>query len=288
MNDRLVLAAYALGWRAVRLLPERAAYAVFRLLADVAYLRGGHGVQRLRANLARAGAEDRARDGMRSYLRYWCDAFRMAGWSRERVVGSVEPVGDAVLAEALAAGTGFVAALPHTGNWDHAGAWAAAVHAPVVTVAERLRPEELYDRFVAYRRAVGIEVLALGSPGVLAGLREAVREDQIVCLLCDRDLTASGVEVELLGHRARMAPGPALLALQTGAPLHPVTTAYAGERLRVTFHARVPVPEAGTTRERVGIMMQGVADAFSAALREHPEDWHMLQRVFVADLEAHR
>jgi KDO2-lipid IV(A) lauroyltransferase len=124
---------------------------------------------------------------------------------------------------------------------------------------------------------------------VVGELRTWLRAGNGVCLLCDRDLTSSGVEVGLLGEPARLAPGPALLALQTGAPLHPITVAYlpgarAGDhRIEITFHPRVAVPESGTTREKVTAMTQGVADAFSTAVRERPEDWHMLQRVFTAD-----
>jgi KDO2-lipid IV(A) lauroyltransferase len=203
-------------------------------------------------------------------------------------------VGEDLLRAALAEGRGFVAALPHTGNWDHAGAWAAATGAPVTTVAERLRPEELFERFVAYRAAAGITVLPLtGGPPPLPGLRAALRRGGLVCLLCDRDLSVSGVEVTLLGERARLAAGPALLALQTGAPLHPVTVRYVPRShwprcgrhgIEITIFPQVPAAVSGTTREKATGMMQVVADAFTSAIRARPGDWHMLQRVFVADL----
>ncbi|NHC13951.1 phosphatidylinositol mannoside acyltransferase [Motilibacter sp. E257] len=292
MVQRLTLAGYSAGWALVRRLPERAAYALFGALADVAVRRGGRGVRRLEANLRRAapaaGPDELAalvRAGMRSYLRYWCDTFRMSDWPRERVMATTTVVDGHHVSEALAAGRGFIGALPHMGNWDHAGAWAAAVHAPVLSVAERLRPEELYDRFVAHRRRLGISVLPLTGGGALVpALRDWLRANRIVCLLTDRDLSATGVEVQLLGERARVAPGPAILALQTGAPLHPITVAYDERGIVVTFHPRVVPPAAGTTRQRVQAMCQQVADAFGAAITAAPQDWHMLQRVFVADL----
>jgi len=293
LRDRLVLAAYTSGWALTRHAPEAVAYAAFDALGLAAGRLPGRGRDRLRANLARVVPADLApavRAGMRSYLRYWCDAFRLPVWDERRVVSRVTTVGEERLREGLAAGRGFVAALPHTGNWDHAGAWAALCHARVSTVAERLRPEDLYDRFVAYRAAAGIDVLPLtGGPPPLPALRAALRGGGLVCLLCDRDLSASGVQVRLLEEPARLAAGPALLALQTGAPLHPVTVRYTPGRwgrhgIEVTISPRVAVPPSGTTREKVSIMMQAVADAFSAAVRTAPEDWHMLQRVFTADL----
>ncbi|RKS77721.1 KDO2-lipid IV(A) lauroyltransferase [Motilibacter peucedani] len=297
LRERAALAAYSLGWAVTRRAPERAAYAVFDVVADLATRRGGKGVERLRAHLARARPDAGpaeldalTRAAMRSYLRYWCDAFRLPGWDRARVLDRVVAVNQDFFVDAMRSGGGFVGALPHMGNWDHAGAWACAVGGPVASVAERLRPEELFERFVAYRERLGLRILPLtGGGNVVAELRTWLRAGNGVCLLCDRDLTASGVEVTLLGEPARLAPGPALLALQTGAPLHPITVAYApGARagahgIVITFHPEVPVPATGTTREKVTAMTQGVADAFSAAIRERPEDWHMLQRVFSAD-----
>ena len=109
-------------------------------------------------------------------------------------------------------------------------------------------------------------------------------------LLADRDLRASGIEVDLLGEPARMPPGPAILALRTGAALHPVSIWHenvgdrAGRRLVIRFHDEVQAPSAGATREKVTAMTQQVAGVFGAAIREHPQDWHMLQRLWTADL----
>ncbi|MGZ4594939.1 MAG: phosphatidylinositol mannoside acyltransferase [Actinomycetes bacterium] len=297
MRDGLTYRAYALGWAAVRLLPERAAQALFRLIADLVWRRRGPSVQRLEANLRRARPEASydvlrglSRAGMRSYLRYWCDVFRLPDWSPDRVVATVRVENESYLRDALAGGRGVVAALMHMGNWDHAGAWAALTGAPVVTVAERLRPERLFDRFLAYREGLGMEILPLtGGDGDLTDTLSArLRAARLVPLLADRDLRASGIEVELLGEATRMPPGPAMLALRTGAALHPVSIwhdpAELGGRLVIRFHDEVVAPATGRTREKVTAMTQQVADEFGAAIRAHPEEWHMLQRLWLADL----
>jgi phosphatidylinositol dimannoside acyltransferase len=185
-----------------------------------------------------------------------------------------------------------VASLAHMGNWDHAGAWATVTGVPVVTVAERLRPERLYARFLAYREGLGMEILPLtgGERDVLDVLSARLRAGRLVPLLADRDLRSSGVEVDLLGSRTTLPPGPAMLALRTGAALHPVTlwhepAAGAVPRLVIRFHGEVPAPTTGTTRERVTAMTQQVADVFGAAIAEHPTDWHMLQPLWPADFD---
>jgi phosphatidylinositol dimannoside acyltransferase len=280
---------YLSGWRVVRRLPERQAQAVFRRIADEIYRRRGRSVQRLRGNLAHvrpdlapADVDELTHEAVRSYLRYWCESFRLPAWPTDDVVRRTRTVGEHHLRDAYAAGRGVVVPLPHMANWDWAGAWACATGMPLVTVAERLRPERLYDEFVAFRTTLGMEILPLsGSDATFPRLEEWTRAGGLVCLLADRDLSRTSVEVRLCGHRARMPRGPAVLARRTGAPLVPVTLHYAGDDLVLTIHE--PVPHADGDDGLVA-MMQGVADAFSRGLREHPQDWHMMQKVFADDL----
>ncbi len=299
MRDRFSLWVFALSWRFVRALPERPAYLLFSLAAQVAWLRQGRGVRQLEANLARVVPDaspfrlkSLTRKGMHSYMRYWCDAFRLPDWTPERILATCRIENDAPVRQALAEGRGVVMALPHSGNWDHAGAWSTLALAPVTTVAERLQPEELFERFLHFRQRLGMEILPLtGGDNVFGVLVRRLRRGGFVPLLADRDLTATGVPVSLFGETARMAAGPASLALVTGAALYPVTLHYerlpAGAPARwgtvVTFHPEV-VPPAGERSEQIATMTQACADALAEGIQEHPQDWHMLQRVFVADL----
>lgn len=300
MRERLVISAYSAGWRIVRLLPERLAYLTFSVLAQFAWLRQGRRVRQLEANLSRVipGAspfrlKSMSRKGMHSYMRYWCDAFRLPDWNEERLLATCRTEGEEPVRKALSEGRGVVMALGHLGNWDHAGAWSTIALAPVTTVAERLRPEELFQRFQVFRERLGMEVLPQTGGGDLSGiLVRRLRSGGFVPLLVDRDLSATGVPVTLFGETARMAAGPANLALVTGAALFPVTIHY--ERLPpaaparwgivVEFHGEVEQPEAGGRPEKVGAMTQACADALASGIARHPQDWHMLQRVFVADL----
>lgn len=299
-GDVVAVAGFRLGWGAVRRLPERAAYALFDRIADLATARGGSGVRRLRSNYARvrpelgdAELDALVRRGMRSYMRYYCEAFRLPDRSRDDLDRGVRVVGDAAVRAELAAGRPVICFLGHLGNWDTAGAWGTRELAPVVTVAERLEPEEVYAEFLAFRESLGMTILPLtGGGDVFAQLRSHVTRPVIVPLLADRDLTARGIEVDLCGHPARVAAGPAALALATGAALHPVSIRYElvpgsawQRRIVITFHDRVCDPKRGTTRERAVAMTQQCADALGGAIREHTEDWHMLQRVFVEDLD---
>lgn len=275
-------AGYLAGWRAARWLPEWQARATFDQLAEHVYRRNGRGVRQLRRNLdlVTGGAgEALVRAGVRSYLRYWREVFRLPAWPAARLVAGTHATGEQHFRDPLAAGSGVVVVLPHMANWDWAGAWASVTGAPVTTVAERLRPERLYDEFVAYRSGLGMTILPLsGDANPVTRLAERLRSGGLVCLLGDRDLTGHGIEVDLCGHRARMPGGPALLARMTGAPLVPLTLAYAGEDLTLTLHDPVPV---GTGRAGLEEATQGVADVLGRGIAAAPQDWHMMQPVFV-------
>lgn len=290
MTGRLVEATFAAGWALVKALPERLTGALFTGFADVTWWRRGRGVRQLEANLARVapGSDLRAlsRAGMRSYLRYWLEVFRLPVLPADRIVAQFRLADEALLREAVAAGRGVVVALPHMGNWDHAGAWASLTGIPFTTVAERLEPEALYTRFVAFREGLGMEVLPLGSGGQLFGqLAQRLRRGAVLCLLADRDLTPGGVEVRFFGEPARMPGGPAGLALTTGAALLPTTLWYDpnGRGWCGRIHPAVGVPRGGDRREKVAAMTQAMADAFAEDIAAHPADWHMLQRMWVAD-----
>lgn len=279
---------YLAGWRLVRLLPERTALSVFTRIGDSVHRRNGRSVQRLRANLARVrpdldteALEELTHEAVRSYLRYWAESFRLPSWPVEDLVRRARIVNEHLLRDAHAQGHGVVIALPHMANWDWAGTWACSTGMPLTTVAERLKPERLYDEFAAYRASLGMEILPAGDPATFATLLDRLRGGRLVPLLADRDMSRSGVEVTLCGQPARMPRGPAELARRTGAPLIPATLAYDGPDLVVTFHEAVPPAEG---EEGIVAMMQDVADRFTEGLRAHTVDWHMMQSVFTADL----
>ncbi|ADG74683.1 lipid A biosynthesis acyltransferase [Cellulomonas flavigena DSM 20109] len=304
-----VARAYQLAWRVGHRLPRALVRGATVLAADVAWWRRGGGVRRLEANLARVRPELDARAlrrlsraGMRSYMRYFGEAFTLKGLTSAQLDARVRVEGLEHVQPELDAGRQVLLALGHLGNWDLAGAWVTRHVAPVTTVAERLEPEELFQEFLAFRESIGLRILPLTGGGDV--FRELVRVARtgpgVLPLLADRDLTARGLEVDLFGHRARVAAGPAALAVTTGAVLAPTSITY--ERLRrgrrrvaggpwgIVIRFLPPVvTDPGLPRaERVAALTQAWVDGLAEEIRAHPQDWHMLQRVFVADLDPAR
>jgi KDO2-lipid IV(A) lauroyltransferase len=294
-RDRAVGLGYVAGWRMVKAMPRGMSERAFRAAADAATVRNGKGAQQLRKNLRRVVGPSMSElrmdalvgDALRSYSRYWLETFRLETMDHRAMLARFEAnvTGREYLDAGLAAGKGVVLALPHSGNWDASALWLVHHSGSFTTVAERLKPASLYDRFLAYRESIGMEVVPLtgGERAPADVLAERLRQNRVVCLVADRDLSQQGIEVDFFGEPARMPPGPTLLAIRTGASLHPVHTFFTPDGWGHDIGPPLQVPE-GRLRDRVRAGTQLIADYFAEAIASRPSDWHMLQPLWVADL----
>ena len=282
---------YAAGWQVVRAVPEFVARNAFGAGAHL-FARNG-GPEQLRKNLARVIGEppervpdELIRASLASYARYWREAFRLPSMDHAELGRRLDVLDiEMVWSSMETHGRGAVLALPHSGNWDMAGVWMVQNHGRFATVAERLKPESLYNRFLAYRESLGFEVVPLsgGQRPPFDVLCDRLRGNGVVCLMADRDLTRTGVQVDFFGEPTRLPAGPAKLALSTGAPLFPAHCWYEGDGWGIRVY-----PQLDTSSGDVTVITQALADRFAANIAAHPEDWHMLQPQWLADLSDER
>jgi KDO2-lipid IV(A) lauroyltransferase len=285
-GEDLTAVAYFAGWRIVRWLPEKSAYRFFELVADRVSAQNGKNFQRLEGNLKRVipklsdhELRSLAQAGMRSYLRYWCDTFRSPDWDTKRIQSTVTVNDAELLLEPVRSKRGVIVALPHAGNWDHAGSYFCSQGIPLVTVVERVKPAKLFRKFLEYRQAIGMEALPLDGR-VMGTLASRLRDGKLVALVADRDLSRNGVDVKFFDGIARMPAGPALLAIRTGADLITAYVSYTETGIHIDFR-RVLIASGDTESEQVAKTVQLCADNFAAGIAQHPQDWHMLQRIWV-------
>ena len=278
---------YSALWRAVRIVPEKSAYAIFNLLATLAYKRNGKRVSRLRSNyravkpeLPASELEVLVQEGLKSAMRYWCDTFRISDWSKERVFTTVTTQNEEYLLRPIEQGRGLIVALPHAGNWDHAGAYFCARGVRVNTVAEHLKPERLFRKFLAHREAMGMQVLDLNA-GVLAELENLLNEGELVALVADRDLSKSGVNVNFFGKTARMPAGPALLAYKTKADLITAYVSYTDSGIQIKFTEPLPINYQAEQKSEIERVTQLLANQFEHDISNNLTSWHMQQRIFI-------
>lgn len=308
LRERLGSAAFGAGWTLVCRLPESVARALFNAGADLVWRRQGAGVQVLEGNLIRVFRTDPATDGavdgkelrtlsrvvLRSYARYYLETFRMQVIPAGRIATGMHinfAQADLTL-EHMKNGRGVIYALPHMGDFEQAGRWVIGYGAgSFTTVAERLKPESVFQRFLAFRQGLGMEVLPTtgGGPHPFGVMAQRLRAGKLVCLVADRDLSDTGIAVDFFAEKALFPAGPAALAVQTGAALMPVACWFVGQaEWGAHIYDEIGVPAAGSRKEKIAAMTQSLAAVFEQAIREHPQDWHMLQKVFVSDLDPDR
>jgi phosphatidylinositol dimannoside acyltransferase len=288
MKDFIIARAYFLGWTLIRRIPEKSATNLFLWLGSRMLKKNGRSVKRLRSNLARVNPllqadelQNLTAQGVMSYMRYWRETFRSPDWTRERILSTVTVSNEHLLMDPINSGSPVVVALPHAGNWDHAGSYFCLKGAKLVTVAEILKPRALFEKFLEYRQAIGMEVLPLDS-SAFGTLLERAQEGKLIALVADRDLSRSGIDVRFFDGTARMPAGPALVAIRTDSPLVTAFVSYTPSGIHIQLDA-IEIPTVGDEDAKVKIVVQRCADNFAVGILKNPEDWHMMQRIWVDD-----
>jgi KDO2-lipid IV(A) lauroyltransferase len=293
LADEAAIAAYRVGSRVARLLPAPAAGLAGRALSlgmsnfDPArrrmierHLQRIHGGQLSRYELRRA--VQRAFD---SYARYWVEVFRLPEIDAEQLDAGMAYEGFEQISSALETGSGAILALTHLGGWDWGGAWLATQGYPLTVVVEPLEPVEVFDWFAEFRRTLGMTIVPLG-PDAGTTILKALRANQLVGLLCDRDIGGGGIEVEFFGERTTLPAGPATLALRTGAPLLPTAVYFENHgRHRGVIRPAIDLTRQGSLREDVARITQEVARELEILIRAAPEQWHVFQPNWPSDHE---
>lgn len=290
MGERLLLWAFRMAWRWLPRVPEAIAHQAASWIADLVWLRNGPGIRQLQRNLGRVTVQSGeplrflVREAIRKYAHYWQVLFQLSGWPVERIQRHVVFHNLERVEAEIARGKGVILAATHSGNWDLAGIAVARRLGPILTVAERLRPEGLFNEFMRHRESYGIQILPhRGGPRPpLDALEERLRDGGLVALVSDRDLSRRGVDVSFFDAPARMAAGPAMLALTTGAALVPCAQWVSGDEVHVLAHEPMEISPDATVES----VTQRLADVYARDIAAHPADWHMLQVVWREDMRS--
>jgi len=278
---------YLFAWKLIALLPENSAYKLADYVSDRIYKKNGKGIKRLRGNYGRVmpeystqKLEELTKLGMRSYLRYWFDTFRLSKWSKNRIISTTQVIRENLLRDPIQSRQGCIVALPHAGNWDHAAAYFCSTGITLTAVVEKLKPEAIFKKFLAYRESIGIEAIS-HKEKTIPILTERLQAGKLIALVADRDMSRNGIEVNFFGKTSKMPSGPAILAIKTGAPLITAYVRYTPSGIEIIFDETLKPTNSGSEEEQIKIITQSMADNFAKRIKENPVDWHMLQRIWV-------
>lgn len=278
---------YLFAWKLIALIPENSAYKLADYVSDRIYKKNGKGIKRLRGNYGRVmpeyssqKLEELTKLGMRSYLRYWFDTFRLSKWSKNRIISTTQVIRENLLRDPIQSKQGCIVALPHAGNWDHAAAYFCSTGITLTAVVEKLKPEAIFKKFLAYRESIGIEAIS-HKEKTIPILTERLQAGKLIALVADRDMSRNGIEVNFFGKTSKMPSGPAILAIKTGAPLITAYVRYTLGGIEIIFDETLKPSNSGSEEEQIKIITQSMADNFAKRIKENPVDWHMLQRIWV-------
>ena len=278
---------YLIAWKLIALLPEKSAYKLADYVSDRIYKKNGKGIKRLRGNYGRVmpeyssqKLEELTKLGMRSYLRYWFDTFRLSKWSKNRIISTTQVIRENLLRDPIQSKQGCIVALPHAGNWDHAAAYFCSTGITLTAVVEKLKPEAIFKKFLAYRQSIGIEAISHKEKPIPI-LTQRLQAGKLIALVADRDMSRNGIEVNFFGKTSKMPSGPAILAIKTGAPLITAYVRYTSGGIEIIFDETLKPTNSGSEEEQIKIITQSMADNFAKRIKENPVDWHMLQRIWI-------
>jgi KDO2-lipid IV(A) lauroyltransferase len=291
ISDAATVGAYRLGSLAARLMPGPVAAAAASSIGFTASFANAERRAMIERHLQRVNPRLRGnslrvavQQAFDSYAKYYMESFRLPNLSKRTVDRAFSVDGFHRITEALELGNGCIFALPHLGGWEWAGRWMTDQGFKLTVVVEALEPPELFEWFAELRRELGMTVVPTG-PTAGAAVLKALKANEIVCLLCDRDLDHNGVEVEFFGERTTLPAGPATLGIRIGAPILPVgcyfTNTYNGH------HALVRPPlstvRTGNLRHDVARVTQSLAHELEFLIRRAPEQWHLFQPNWPSD-----
>lgn len=290
-------ALYRFAWRHLPKVNQRVVVGGAHLAADVVWALNPPSVKQMRKNYQRlsleAVSERQVRQGVRSYFRNFAQQFTLPGWSKAEIDASASCAKAGDLSKMMEDGP-VVFALTHSGNWDLIGAWFSQNFGKILTVAEKLEPADLFDQFVEFRESLGLEIIGV-APGERV-FRKLVARAQgrsiLVPLLADRDISGSGIEVDLGGSRALVAAGPAALALELNRPLVAGHISYhlVDAKWTIVLHVTDPIspPEPAEGETAVEALTRAWVREITPVMQRHLVDWHMMQKLFVDDLDPVR
>ena len=278
---------YLFAWKLIALLPEKSAYKLADYVSDRIYKKNGKGIKRLRGNYGRVmpeyssqKLEELTKLGMRSYLRYWFDTFRLSKWSKNRIISTTQVIRENLLRDPIQSKQGCIVALPHAGNWDHAAAYFCSTGITLTAVVEKLKPEAIFKKFLAYRQSIGIEAIS-HKEKTIPILTQRLQAGKLIALVADRDMSRNGIEVNFFGKTSKMPSGPAILAIKTGAPLITAYVRYTPGGIEIIFDETLKPTNSESEEEQIKVITQSMADNFAKRIKENPVDWHMLQRIWI-------
>ena len=291
LTNSLTVSGYKLGSLIARVTPGPVAQGAAALLAPgiALSLRSKRlmverHLQRVNPSLKGLSLRRASQHAFDSYMRYYTESFRLPNLSKKHVDRCFSVDGFHHIEEALEVGNGAILALPHLGGWEWAGRWMADRGHRMTVIVEPLNPPELFEWFTQLRSDLGMYVVPLG-PAAAPAILGALKRNEIVCLLSDRDIQGGGIEVDFFGEKTTLPAGPAMLGIRANTAVLPVATYFtnAVDGHHAVIRPPLPLDREGKLRAAITAGTQALAVELEGLIRRAPEQWHLFQPNWPSD-----
>jgi phosphatidylinositol dimannoside acyltransferase len=287
----------------VKVLPQSVSYWLGDRAADTLIATGKHRFDGLRDNLRHVipGVRERPLDhlvrrNIRNLTHCWVDVMEMSS-PRTNLPSRIDIDSVEHIESAMARGNGVVVASMHFGSWEVGLAGWNKMGRKMALLAEVLRPPKLFDRVVGARSAQGVHVIPIDTEAMREGgaqvarrlgaasMREVfkvLRSGGVVAMALDRDLIGNGEPMEFFGQAAPIPIGAVEIAIRAGAAVVPILLFRNKYRVHAVVYPEIRYAPDQPRDAEVRKTAQVLLRIFEQAIREHPEQWHVLDPIWTA------
>lgn len=175
-------------------------------------------------------------------------------------------------------GRGIVIAAPHLSSFDLLGQVLVAQGYPIFVLAlPDPSPAFVFMNKMRAFQKHG-EIVPTGPAALLKAVR-VLRAGGVVGTGADRPIRGQGTVVEFFGRPTLLPDGHVRLALRTGAALFLTPCRREGHQYHLGFQ-RIPLERSGDPEADIRANLQRFARAMEPFIRAHPEQWHLLIRLW--------
>jgi len=214
------------------------------------------------------------------YSRNWCDVMLMMRLRGKRLQGLIGNRDNILpLDKALAKGNGAILVSPHLGNWELGGLGLADLGYKVNVLTFREPDEKVNELREKVRQERGIGFIYVerndSSPLAIIEAVNALRRNEVLALLGDRDGSSQTISLEFFGRPAQIPTGTAYLSLASGAPVIPVFVPLENGKYStlmgeaIYFHGGH-----GRHAEAIREGMRQLVSVFERYIRRYPDQWY--------------
>jgi len=277
-----------------RLIPPRAAYVIAAVIGEGFYLFSRRSKPNFNANLrhvlkysgqeissrkARRRIRRIGRKNFRNFGYYLVDFFRFSHFDQKQMDRFVEVEGIRHINRILSRGKGVVGVTAHLGNWELGGIVFSLLGYPVNAIALSHENTKINRLFVTQRALAGMKVIPVGK-AVLKSLR-ALKRNEVVVILGDRDVTERGVEADFFGTPTLLPRGPAALAARSGAGIFfGYVVRESTHKYQTAFRPEIERDRAASLEEQEDAILKGLVKEMEDCIIAHLDQWYMYYRLW--------